>query len=268
MEMSHRRVHMENHSMEKSLQDFLECTRDDAEDSLYVMGSGNYTGRCTTVPSNTHTIDMLLNYMVLVGCTSMILLLVLLLISSGIKNIGEGRYLYWTRSMAKKPCYKFMSRLLLLEVGLMLARHIYSIYQEASKGEFRQAELFLELYITQIALLAISAVGLLQKEDPPFKEHADMFQELQFKRGWSQVFTETNAEFTNSLVTALYKAKSGFSKDLLDMIDGDGCSSITDVLQACEPHVQEPEDDEDDSDEDTKDSHDASFTLVPTHSRP
>lgn len=252
LEIKHRQVHMENSTMEKSLQDFLECTRDDAEDSLYSTGSGDYNGDCTTVPAGIHKIDMALNYVLLIGCVSMVLVLLLLLISSGIRNIGEGKYLAWTKSMANKPCYKLMSRLLLLEVFVLLARHIYSIYQEATRGEFRQAELFLELYITQIGLLAYSAVKLMESTATAFNEEAETFQELQFKRGWSSVFTETNVDFSNSLVMALYKAKSGFKKDLLDMIDDEGCSTMDEVFQACAPAEYGSLENDDDSEDDSK----------------
>jgi len=252
LEIEHRQVHMGNSTMEKSLQDFLECTRDDVDDSLYSMSSGDYTGRCTTVPEGTHKVDMTLNYVLLIGCVSMVLVLVLLLISSGIRNIGEGRYLAWTKSMASKPCYKLMSRLLLLEVFVLLARHIYSIYQEATKGEFRQAELFLELYVTQIGLLAYSAVKLMESTATSFNEETESFQDLQFKRGWSSVFTETNMDFSNSLVTALYKAKSGLKKDLLDMIDGEGCSNLDEVFQACAPAEYGNLENDDESEDDSK----------------
>lgn len=251
-EILHRSVHMENLTMDRSLQDFLECTRDDAEDSLYSTSSGNYTGRCSTIPESTHKVDMALNYALLIGCVSMVLVLVLLLIHSGIKDIGEGRYLAWTKGMSNKPCYKLMSRVLLFLVFLMLGRHVYSIYQEAMKGEFRQVVLFLELYATQILVLTYSAVKLMESTATPFNEDTELFQDLQFKRGWSSVFTEANTDFASTLVTALYKAKSGFKKDLLDLIDGDSCSTLDDVFQACAPAEYDSLDNDDDTEDDSK----------------
>jgi len=243
---------MENMSMERSLQDFLECTRDDAEDSLYSISSGNYTGKCTTVPEGTHYMDMLLNYSLLIGCVSMVVVLVLLLIHTGIRDIGEGKYLAWTKTMADKPCYKLMSRFLLLQVFVMLGRHMYSIYKEVIRGEFRQAELFLELYVTQVALLVYSAVSLMESTATPFNEETESFQDLKFKRGWSAVFSEKNIDFTNSLVTALFKAKSGFRKDLLEMLDGEDCSSMDEVFQACAPAEISSYDNADSSEDDSK----------------
>mmetsp|Transcript_98279 Transcript_98279/g.174986 ORF Transcript_98279/g.174986 Transcript_98279/m.174986 type:complete len:303 (-) Transcript_98279:85-993(-) len=247
-EMNYRTYHLGNMTTDESLQSFLECVRTEGEDSLYATSGSDYEGKCVTVPATTHHINMFLNYSILCTCGIFIFVLLGLLATTGITNIGEGRYLSWTRTMASKPMYKCMSNLLLFVIVLTIGRHIMSIVSEIKDGRSHQAVLFLELYGTQLVLLAYSAYKLKAQTDPVFRDWTGAFQDLQFQRGWMSVVNETNADFTSALSLALLKAKFDMPDDLKAMLDGE---DMYEVVKACVPAEAGEEADSSDDDEES-----------------
>lgn len=140
-------------------------------------------------------------------------------------------------------CFKIVSMALMIVVVLLLSRHIYSIVIEFRSGQTRQAVLFLELYGTQLILLFYSGYSIATRSTKSRFKCSREFDNLQFNRGWSSVFSGTNDDFEAALESALYKAKCGVTEPLMNLISDDG-PSLQEVLRICAP--ADPDEDSDD----------------------
>ena len=230
-----------NMTAKESLQSYLECTRTEGEEALYSLQYGDYSGKCIHVPATMRHRDMLLNYGVLVVCCSYICFFTILLYRSGVSSIGQGKYLQWTRSISKRTIHKVFTEILMLLIIVVVCRHILSLANEFWQGETRQAAMFLELYGSEALLLAYSAY-IIAAPVPAFHWKAE-FQNLQFQRGWMSVLNQRNEAFFASLQSALLKAKHGHTEDLQSLLDGNQCSSVDEVVRACQPYFEDTESD-------------------------
>jgi hypothetical protein len=245
------------------LQEYLYCSRLDSEHALFVPGFGDFVGDCATVPSSLRLCDMSLNYAALVLSVVAIITFLVMLISSGIRQIGEGAYLSFTRELPRKPVGIFLTYALIVVTVLLLARHLWSIFAEFSTGVFRQGILFFELYLTQIILLLYSAISLRPSSDPSFNHKDEAFKGLRFCRNsWSVVFSQTNLDFWDNLQRSLWKAKCGKMDKLKALVDGDGCSSVDKVLETCYPVDDSDSEFEDGSSSEAADDEKGPITAV------
>mmetsp|Transcript_129889 Transcript_129889/g.277321 ORF Transcript_129889/g.277321 Transcript_129889/m.277321 type:complete len:432 (-) Transcript_129889:149-1444(-) len=218
----------------EQLGDFVDCMHKDVEASLWHVGP-RYEGDCTLITGPIQRMDLILNCSALFIGILFFVVMILMLCASGAKNFGEGRYLAFSFEMRQRQSYKIMSGIEMIFVVYILIRTCYSVAQDMSDGRAQTANQFLFLYGTDAFLLLYSAAGFFKTHKPCYDYNEPFFESLQFRRGFAEVFTETNSDFSKKLEISVFKAEYGFTDDLQAILEGDDPKMQTRVMEACLP---------------------------------
>jgi len=218
--------------------DYVDCLRDDVERSLFTF-SERFRGNCFNLDPNMHQIDLALNAAACMIVLIFLASLVVLLLQSGVSNIGQGRYLTFTWASHNSKVYRIASGLQIAFVVYVVFRNLYSLVQELRSGKSHKAIEFVETYGTQVLVLVYSAYKLRANPPPGFDFEDEEFQRLQFARGLSSALTETNHDFDVGLQLALYKAHYGDRSDLKALLSDEGCSNLDEVVKLCRPWTKD-----------------------------
>jgi len=217
----------------ENLGTYLTCLRDDVSDSLFAFNQ-TYSPRCAVIPDDKHRVDLTMNASALGLATVFLVVLICMLLASGVRDIGEGRYMAFTLGMRKKTWYRAVASLEVLFIATVLCRNAVTLWHEYQRFGSKKVVEFLEDYGTDALVLLYSAVKFFSTVEPSFAWESEEFQSLEFQRGWGPVFSETNSDFCMALELALYKASYSATGDLSEMC-GDDKAHLRKVMQICAP---------------------------------
>lgn len=164
-----------------------------------------------------------------------VVVLVVELMKAGASNIGQGKYLAFTFRVNKSTPFKVLNSILVVFVVLILMDTFrFLFYLHNLNGDFGFLVNFSEYLLPTLLTLSYSAYSLgSDNPDHFFDYDSEEFQNLQFERGWSELMT-SNYAYADKLGIALLQEKRGKPKTLEAFIAGEGCSTLKEVVTACD----------------------------------
>lgn len=223
-----------NATSTEDLGDYMDCVRDDVTGSLFSY-TRHLDYKCAPIPDSMHIVDLVMNTLAGALCVCFLTILLVQLCASGVRSISEGRYIAFTLGIRRSKTYKVMSGIEVIFILYLLGRNIATLVGEIRAGNTHKVVEFLETYGSEALVLLYSAVLLFQSYEPSFDFYSEAFQSLDFQRGTSAIFSETNTDFCTALELALYKDSYLASADLKAMLPPDGSTTQHAVREACRP---------------------------------
>lgn len=178
-----------------------------------------------------------INLMGLALVIAFIVVMCIELMASSATNIGQGRYLSFSYRVTSRPSFQVCRWILVTFILLIIADIFRFLITLGFRGEWLYIVNYSEYLLPTILSVGFSAYHLsFEAADPFFNYESEEFQELQFSRGWADVFT-CNKAFGTTLGLALLSQKRQRTKDmeaLLSETFEPKCSTPEEVMKVCD----------------------------------